>query len=110
VIWLRALSALLLAAGVAVRRTERRVVARFADAGANTPPRAIHPEDGGPLLNFVHARLERAGVLKRAVDDRYYFEAAAYLTYRRHRRRRALALIATALGAAVLLSYTGVLR
>lgn len=108
--WARIVSLLPVAAVAALRRVERRVLARFGDAGATTPARAILPEEGGVLLTFVHARFRRAGILRPGADDRYYFDAAAYEAFRRRRRLRAAIVIAAVAGAAVLLFFLGVIR
>ena len=73
-IWLRALSFITLALVARVRQVERRTIARLTDAGANRMDRAILLERNGPVAQFVHDRLERAGVLKPAANHRYYWE------------------------------------
>ena len=72
-IWLRALSFIPLA---------------LTDEGAKRLDRAILLERDGPVARFVHHRLERAGVLKPAPNDRYYWDEPAY--HELVRRRRAL--------------------
>lgn len=93
-IWLRALSAIPLAIAARVRQVERRTTARLIDAGANRLDRAILLERDGPLTRFVHDRLERAGVLKPAANDRYYWDEIAYRELIRGRRRRAMIVVA----------------
>ena len=92
-IWLRALSFIPLALAARMRQVERRTIARLTDAGANRLDRAILLEDDGPVTRFVHHRLERAGVLKPAANDRYYWDEPAYHELVRRRRRRALIVV-----------------
>ena len=76
-----------------MRRIERRTIARLSDAGANTAERAILLEGDGKLRQFVHARLERAGALIGAGNDRYYLSRPAYDTFRGRRRLRAAVVV-----------------
>jgi hypothetical protein len=90
VIWLRALSFIPLALAARVRQVERRTIARLTDAGASRMDRAILLEREGPVAGFVHHRLVRAGVLKGAANDRYYWDELAYRELIRRRHRRAM--------------------
>lgn len=67
---------------------------RLTDAGANRTERAILLERNGPVAQFVHDRLERAGVLKPAANHRYYWDEIAYRELIRGRRRRAMIVVA----------------
>ena len=93
-IWLRALSFIPLALAARVRQVEQRTIARLTDAGANRTERAILLERNGPVAQFVHDRLERAGVLKPAANHRYYWDEIAYRELIRGRRRRAMIVVA----------------
>ena len=92
-IWLRALS------------YERRTIARLVDAGANQIDRAILLERGGAVADFVHHRLERAGVLKPVAADRYYWDELAYAELTRRRRRRAMVVLIVLLCGMLMLLY-----
>ena len=76
-----------------IRRVERRTIGRLTDAGADRAERAILLETGGPIERFVHGRLERAGALQPAGNDRYYLYPAGYERFRGRRRMRALILL-----------------
>lgn len=91
--WLRALSFIPLALAARVRQVERRTITRLTDAGANRLDRAILLERDGPVVRFVHQRLERAGVLQPAANDRYYWDEPAYHELVRRRHRRALIVV-----------------
>ena len=92
-----------MALAAALRRSERRAIARLQEAGANTAERAILLERSRPLAGFTHARLERAGVLRSAGNDRYYLDEGGYAAYRQRRRRRAMvAFMLLAIGVALL--------
>ena len=93
-IWLRA------------RQVERRTIARLTDAGANRLDRAILLEHDGPVTRFVHQRLERAGVLRPAANDRYYWDEPAYREFVGRRRRRALIVVGL-LGLTIAMIYLG---
>jgi hypothetical protein len=80
-------------AALRVRRVERLTIQRFRDAGANTAERAILLEAGMWFGPVVYRRLERAGVLRRAANDRYYLEQPAYEAFRRRRRIRGLVVL-----------------
>jgi hypothetical protein len=91
-----------------LRGIERKAIARLTDAGANTAARAIQLEQGGRLRHVVHYRLKRAGVLRNAAGDRYYFDQAGYDALRRRRRMRAMAVIGLLLIGLALGYYRGV--
>jgi hypothetical protein len=83
-----------LALAARVRRLERRTIDRVTDAGANTVERSVTLEPAGKLGDFAQRRLKRSGVLIPAGNDRYYFDAKAYATFRARRRQRALVVVA----------------
>ncbi len=89
-----------------IRRVEARTIARLQDAGADRGERAILLETGGPIARFVHGRLERAGALRPAGNDRYYLYPAAYEQFRGRRRVRAL-IVLSALTAVIAALYWG---
>jgi hypothetical protein len=91
----------------AIRRSERRAITRLEEAGANTAERAILLETRGPLSSFTHHRLERAGVLKAAGNDRYYLNGAAYEAFRTRRRTRALVVVTLLLIGIAMLYFRG---
>jgi len=77
-----------------LRRAERRMIGRLQEAGADRAERAILLDTGGPIERFVHGRLERAGALHSAGNDRYYLYPAGYERFRGRRRVRALIALA----------------
>lgn len=89
-----------------VRRAERRTIGRLQDAGADRAERAILLETGGAIERFVHGRLERAGALRPAGNDRYYLYPAGYERFRGRRRLRALIAV-SALAAIIAALYWG---
>ncbi|MGH9176736.1 MAG: hypothetical protein ACRD1H_20375 [Vicinamibacterales bacterium] len=91
-IWWRALLFVPLVLAARIRGIERRALTRSRDAGANTAERAILMDREGLLASFVHRRLERAGVLQPAANDRYYVNERAYRAFQTRRRRRALVM------------------
>jgi hypothetical protein len=91
--FLRVLAFLPLLVAARLRQIERRTIARVTEAGADTAERAVLLEDTGQLGAFVQRRLERAGALIAAGNDRYYFDRAAYAAFRGRRRKRALVVI-----------------
>jgi hypothetical protein len=91
----------------AVRRSERRTIARLREAGANTAERGIVLERRRPLSRFVQHRLERSGVLLAAGNDRYYLNEAAYDAYRGRRQKRAMVIIALLLIGLAILYFRG---
>jgi hypothetical protein len=100
--WLQALSFLPMLLAARVRRLERRAIRRATDAGATVRERAVLLEDAGRLGELVYRRLERAGVLVPAADDRYYFDPDAYARFQSRRRKRALlAVTALVIGLAI---------
>jgi hypothetical protein len=107
---LRLLALIPLVVAGRMRRVERRTIARLKDAGANVSERAIVIENNGIVGGFVHERLEAAGALKRAGNDRYYWDEAAYTVFNRRRRQRA-AVVFTALALVLTVMYfRGVFR
>ena len=76
-----------------LRRVERRTIGRLQEAGADRAERAILLDTGGPIERFVHRRLERAGALHPAGNDRYYLYPAGYERFRGRRRVRALIVL-----------------
>jgi hypothetical protein len=96
-----------LALVAALRRSERRVIARLLDAGANTAGRAILLDSQRPLSGFTRQRLERAGVLHPAGNDRYYLDAGAYEVFRARRRTRAMVMAALLLIGIAILYFRG---
>jgi hypothetical protein len=93
-----------------VRRVERRTIARLKDAGANTSERAVLIENNGMIATFVHQRLEAAGALKPAANDRYYWNEAAYTVFNRRRRRRAVVVLAVLAIVFTVMYFRGVLQ
>jgi hypothetical protein len=93
---LHALALVPMVCGAAMRRVERRTMARVADAAATTPERAVMLEQAGRIGGFVQSRLQRNGVLIEAGNGRYYFSPAAYEAFRDRRRKRALLIISIA--------------
>ena len=91
----------------AVRRSERRAIARLREAGADTAERAIVLETRRPLSGCAHHRLVRSGGLQPAGNDRYYWHEAAYDAYRSRRRTRALVLMALLLIGIAILYFRG---
>jgi hypothetical protein len=85
--------------------SERRTIQRLTDAGANTAERGILLEDGR-LARLVRSRLQRAGALQAAGNNRYYLLMDAYERYRGRRRMRAW-IIVTILMLAVASVYFG---
>jgi len=96
-----------LALAAAVRRSERRTIARLHEAGANTAERAILLDTRRPLSGFTHRRLERAGVLQPAGNDRYYLSDAAYETFSTRRRTRAMVVLTLLLIGIAILYFRG---
>src|SRR5262245_49852006 len=90
---LRVLTFLPMLLAALIRRAERRTIGRLQDAGADRAERAILLHSGGRIERFVHGRLERAGALQPAGNDRYYLHAAAYERFRGRRRTRALIVL-----------------
>lgn len=104
--WLQVFALLPMLLAGRLRRLERRAVARARDGGGGAE-RGVPLEPAGKLGDFVYRRLQRAGVLLPAGNDRYYFSAPAYAAYRARRRKRALmVVIALVIGVAIL-SYRG---
>jgi hypothetical protein len=104
---LQVLAFLPLALAARLRRLERRVVRRAKAEQATTPERAMPLAHAGKLGDFVNGRLQRAGVLVPAGNDRYYFEATAYAAFRGRRRKRAAIAIALLLIGVALLYLRG---
>ena len=96
-----------LALVAALRRSERRAIARLLDAGANTAERAILLDSQRPLSGFTRQRLERAGVLQPAGNDRYYLNVGAYEVFRARRRKRAMFMAALLLIGIAILYFRG---
>jgi len=88
-----------IAAGVLVA-TRRRIIRRLTDASALDESSAVPLPSSGPVSGFWVRRLLDAGVVRRLPDGRAWLDAPAWSEYRRVRRRRALALVATLLAAA----------
>ena len=105
--FLQILAFLPMALAARMRRLERRVVSRAHADKATTPERAMVLKDAGTLADFVYRRLQRAGVLVPAGNDRYYFEASAYAAFRGRRRKRAVIAIALLLIGFALLYFRG---
>lgn len=91
----------------AVRRSERRVIARLRDAAANTAERAILLDRDRPLADFTRRRLERTGVLRAAGHDRYYLDEGGYAAYRNRRRTRARVVFVLLMIGVALLYFGG---
>ena len=91
--WLQGAAVVPLALAARLRRIERATVARLTDAAATTAATGIPLDDGRLMRQFVHRRLERAGVLLAAGNDRYYFSQAAYDAFRARRRNRAMLIL-----------------
>jgi hypothetical protein len=91
----------------ALRRSERRVIARLLDAGANTAERAILLDTQRPLSGFTRQRLERAEVLRPAGNDRYYLNVGGYEAFRARRRKRAMVMAALLLIGVAILYFRG---
>ena len=91
---LRLLAFLPMLLAARVRQVERRTIGRLQEAGADRAERAILLDTGGPIERFVHGRLERAGALHPAGNDRYYLYPAGYERFRGRRRVRALMVLA----------------
>lgn len=104
---LQTLAVLPMVFGAAMRRVERRTMARVADAAATTPERAVMLEQAGRLAGVVHSRLQRNGVLIEAGNGRYYFSPVAYEAFRGRRRKRALVIISIAVIALAGVLYWG---
>ena len=96
-----------LAMAAKVRRVERRAIARLHDAGASTVERAILMDRNGWVAAFVHRRLEHAGVLRSAPNDRYYMDEPAYRHLVARRRRRAVALIGLIIASLAVMYFRG---
>jgi hypothetical protein len=105
--WIQALSFIPLVLAARARRLERRMTARFTDAGANTAERGILVDRDGPVAGFVFRRLHTAGVLQDAGNDRYYWNASAYGALRRRRRLRAFVVIAALVAGLAILVFRG---
>ena len=104
---IRALAFVPLVLAARMRGVERRTIARLKDAGASTAERGVLLERGGVVENFVVGRLQRAGVVKEAGNDRYYWDSAAYERFRRARRRRAAGALAALLLGMLALYFRG---
>ena len=90
--WARAVMIPPVALAAAIGRFERRTIQRLTDAGANTAERGILLEEGR-LARAVRGRLERAGALRPAGNDRYYLLMDAYERYRGRRQVRAWIIV-----------------
>ena len=108
-IWLWSLLFIPLAVAAKIRQVEHRAITRLRDAGANTAERAILMERAGPVEGFVHRRLERAGVLQAAANDRYYVNETAYRAFQARGRRRAVAVMVSLIGAFAVMYFGGYL-
>ena len=106
-VWLRALSFIPFALAATIRGIERRAIARLRDAGATTAQRAILMDRDGLLTGFVHRRLERAGVLQPAANDRYYLNETGYDAFHTRRRRRAIGALIILAGAFAVMYFGG---
>src|SRR5262245_36812313 len=104
--WVRLLVIVPIAFAATVRRLERQTIQRLTDAGANTAERSILLEDGR-LSRLVQGRLERAGALQAAGNDRYYLLMDAYERFRGRRRVRALIIFALLLVAVATVYFSG---
>lgn len=82
-------------------------MARLRDAGANTAERAIVMDRQGLLTGFVHRRLERAGVLQPAPNDRYYLNETANHAFQAGRRRRAIGVLSFLVAALAVMYFGG---
>jgi hypothetical protein len=107
---LRLLALIPLVLAGSMRRVERRTITRLKDAGANVPERAILIENHGMVARFVHERLKAAGALKRAANDRYYWNEAAYAVFNRRRRQRAAVVFGALAVALTVMYFRGVFR
>jgi hypothetical protein len=91
------------AAGAAVTRARRRLIARFKDNGATTAETAIaYVPDRGIERRLVEEFLKK-GVLHQTRPGLYWIDTTALGLWTKARRRRAGALVgaAVALGAAI---------
>jgi hypothetical protein len=104
--WARLLVIAPIALAAIVRRLERRTIQRLTDAGADTAERGILLEDGR-LARLIRGRLERAGALRAAGNDRYYLLMDAYERYRGRRRLRAWVIVALLLLAVATVYFSG---
>ena len=93
--------ALAILVAVALRRAERRLVARLRAAGATSAERAIALEPLRAVSAFRLRRMARRGAVRRAAAGHYYLDEPGYAAYRQARRRRAMAVIGAALAAAL---------
>jgi hypothetical protein len=105
--WIRVLAFLPLILAGRMRRAERRTIARLKDAGATVAERGVLLQRDGVINEFVVRRLERAGVVKDAGNDRYYWDGAAYERLRGARRRRAAVVFGLLLLIAAALYFRG---
>ena len=86
----------------AMQRTDRKLLARFREAQATSPDRALTLD---ALSGFAAMRLRRltdGGAVIATHDGRYFLDEDGWLHFRSERRRRALGAIAVVLFAAAL--------
>jgi hypothetical protein len=104
--WVRPFMMAPIALAAVVGRLERRTIQRLTDAGANTAERGILLEDGR-LARVVRGRLERAGALRAAGNNRYYLLVDAYQRYRGRRRVRAWIVVTILMLAVASVYFSG---
>jgi hypothetical protein len=104
--WVRGIVLASLALAAVFRRLEQKTIQRLTDAGANTAERGILLQQG-TLAGLVRNRLERAGALQPAGNDRYYLLMDAYERYRGRRRVRAWIIVTVLLLAVATVYFSG---
>jgi len=97
---------LAVALAAAARRTEQRTIQRLIDAGATTAERAILLTDGH-FARAVRGRLERAGALQSAGNDRYFLRMAAYERFQERRRMRVWIIVTILMLGVVTVYFSG---
>ena len=104
--FLRSLAPLLMAPGIILLASRKRVVRHFESGRAFDATSAIAPPASRfPLIRWWVGRFERAGVLHRTSDDRRWLDQDAWRHYHNVRRRRALILVGCALALSAIAFY-----
>ena len=84
--------------GAAIRRAERRIQDQLLRAQAVSADTAVGVVELPAIARWRLSRLQRVGVVRTVDGERFYWDEAAWNTYRRLRRRRALTLVGVVVG------------
>jgi hypothetical protein len=91
-----------MSAALIIMNRQRALVDRFRDAGATSASAAKSLSEIGVEPSFMFSRMRARGVFVPAGGDRWWFDVAAWETFRRRQGRRMLLAVVVVLAVCVL--------